>query len=128
MRLFGEKCRPSRQLQPGTAEYLAIVNNYPKLPTIFILFSIFGSLSHHFKVHRVDNLSIQYFSRVRCEFIWEKSVGRWGRYGLKQGNPLIFLNHSQLHNIYFYDHFLVQFIIISRCTELIFYSFKVFLE
>ena len=116
------KFRPLRQLQSETGESLA--KNYKSLTTTkyFILLSFFGSLSRHFKVHRVDTWLYWGFSGVRGEVICEK-LNHWGRYGLKQGNPLQnFKNQSQLPNF-----FIIIFgLIISRSTKLIFGYIEVF--
>ena len=63
-------------------------SNHSQLPNIIILLSTCGSLSHHFRVHRVDIWLYWGFSGVRGEvFLW-KSFWHWGSYGPKQGNLL----------------------------------------
>ena len=74
--------------------------NRSQQPNIISLLSSLGSLYHHFKVHRVDIwLYIEVFWSKSWGSLW-KIVVHWGRYILKQGNPLIyFKNHSHLPNI-----------------------------
>ena len=55
-----------------------------------------------------------------------KIIVHWYIYGLKQGNPLQNKKRSQLPNIFILSSFLIEFLIISRSTELIFDSFKNF--
>ena len=54
-------------------------------------------------------------------------VGHWGSYGLKQVNPFQFFKITNNYLLYIFSHhFQVNFLIISRSTELISDLFKVF--
>ena len=95
--------------------------NHSQLPNIFILLSIFGSLSHNFKVHRVDIWLYCCFSGVRGEFIFEKASSIEETTSRNREIHCIFFKTSNNYPTFlFYYHFLVHFLIISRSAYFFF--------
>ena len=121
MRFFVNNCRLLRHIWTETEEsyanILKITHNYQ----YSFLLSLFGSISHHFKLCRYDIWIYWYFWSKRLGSLG-KNVGRWGIYGLKQGiilHNLFQITHNYLIFLSYY-HFLIYFLYISRSTELIF--------
>ena len=109
---FRENCEPLNQLRPETGEYLAKFKNHSELPNIIILLSFFGSLSHHFKVHRVEIwlywvfLVIGEVTRKKCyplSQLWPETGESLTHFKITH-NYLIFI---------FYHHFLVHTVLLS---------------
>ena len=73
-RLNKKKCRPIRQLRPKTGQSLVLVKNNDLI--VFVLFNFYFWLTVSKRVSKAIFLHIKF-----------KSVGLWGSYGLKQGNP-----------------------------------------
>ena len=121
MRLFWGKCRTLRQIRNEAGEYLAVFQNNSQLPNIIILVSFFGSISHHFKVHRVDIWLYLGFYGMRGEFLWGKvpdieAATAWNRV---IPCKCFRITHNYLI-LWFYHNVLVYLLIISRPIELTF--------
>ena len=82
-------------------------------------------------------LIVSRYTELICyyiEFFWSNRwvslwiiVDRWGRYGLKRGNPLQNFEITNYYLILLFNHrFLVRFVIISRSTDLVFDNFEFF--
>ena len=88
-----------------------LILNHSQLPNIFILLSFFCSLSHYFKVQKVDIGYIEVFWSKGWGYLW-KSVEHWGSYDLKQ---VIFLITHNYIILLFY----IIFGSLSQCLYLI---------
>ena len=90
-------------------------------PNIYILLSFFGSISNHFKVHRVDIWLYWGLYGVIGEVLFEKVSAIEAATAWNRAIPCkkIRITHNYLLFIFYY-HFLVHSLIISRSTELIF--------
>ena len=91
-------CRPMRQLQPETGEYLAI---FFKTPIQLYLFCLF----FYYWITVSKRVSKAIFLYIKL-----KSVGLWGTYGLKQGNTLKNIKISN-HIVFFLSPDLLFYLI-----------------
>ena len=89
-----------RQLQPETGEFLA---NFFKTLIQLYLFCLFL----YFWLTVSKRVSKAIFLDIKC-----KSVGLWGSYGPKQGNPLKFL--TTLIQFYLFYSFIYFWITVSK--------------
>ena len=69
---------------------LQFFKNHSQLPNIIILWSVFGSLYHHFKVHRFDIWLYWGFYGLRGEVICEKVLAIEAATAWNRGIPWIF--------------------------------------
>ena len=103
-----KKCWPMRQLRPETRESLAIFFKTLIQLYLFCLFLYFW-LTVSKRVSKAIFLDITF-----------KSVGLWGSYGLKQGNPLQFF--KTLIQLYLFLYFWLT--ISKRLSKAIFLDIK----
>ena len=107
--------------------YLHNLKNHSQLPNILIVLSFFGSISHHFKFNRDDIWLYWGYHVLRSKFPWWKFSIIEIVTAQNRAIPCrnLKITHKYLI-LFFYYHFLVHFLIISRLTELIFDFIEVF--